>query len=46
MNRRESEKWERLRTALAEGLSAADADYKSPSSADVKQRARQRHGLS
>lgn len=46
MNRRESEKWERLRTALAEGLSAADTDYKSLSSADIKERARQRHGSS
>jgi Arc/MetJ-type ribon-helix-helix transcriptional regulator len=46
MNRKESEKWERLRTALAEGLSAADTDYKSLSSADIKQRARRRHGLS
>ena len=46
MDRKESEKWERLRTALAEGLSAADSDYKSLSSSDIKQRARQRHSLS
>ena len=46
MERRESEKWERLRTALAEGLSAADADYKTISPADLKKRARQRRGLS
>ena len=46
MNRRETEKWERLRSALSEGLSTADADYKPLSSADINQRARQRHGLS
>jgi len=46
MERRETEKWERLRTALAEGLSAADADYKSISPADIKKRARQRHSIS
>ena len=46
MEHRESEKWEHLRTALAEGLSASDADYKSISPADIKKRARQRHSLS
>ena len=45
MEHRESEKWERLRTALTEGLSAADADYKSISLADIKKRARQRHSI-
>lgn len=46
MERRESEKWERLRTALTEGLSVADAEYKPISAADIKKRARQRHRLS
>ena len=46
IERLESEKWERLRTALAEGLSATDKDYKSLSSADIKQRGRKRRGLS
>ena len=45
MGRKESEKWERLRTALAEGLSAKEADYKALSSPDVKRRARQRHDI-
>jgi len=44
--RMESEKWERLRTSLAEGLSATDNEYKSLSSSDIKQRGRQRRGLS
>ena len=46
MERKESEKWEHLRTALAEGLSAKDSDYRPLSSSEVKQRARERHGLS
>ncbi len=46
MDRMASEKWERLRTAVAEGLSATDNDYKSLSSADIKQRGRQRRGVS
>jgi antitoxin ParD1/3/4 len=46
IDRMEPEKWEHLRTALAEGLSATDSDYKSLSSADIKQRGRARRGLS
>ena len=40
MMRKESEKWERLRTALAEGLLTADTDYKPLSSSDLKRDAR------
>lgn len=46
MEQKDMEKWERLRMALAEGLSTKDSEYKSLSAADIKQRARKRHGLS
>lgn len=45
MERIETEKWERLRTALAEGLSVKESDYQSISAAEVKKRAQKRHGL-
>ena len=42
MEQKESEKWERLRAALAEGLSAKEKEYAPLSVADVKRRARRR----
>ena len=46
MEQKEIEKWERLRTALAEGLSAKDSDYKELSVDRIKERARKRKSLS
>ena len=46
MERAETEKWERVRTALAEGLSAKDSEYQPLTASEIKQRARKRHGLS
>ncbi len=46
MEKNESEKWERLRMALAEGLSAKKSDYKVLSTATIKKRARKRNSLS
>lgn len=42
MEHKENEKWERVRTALAEGLSAKDSDYKVLSAASIKARGRDR----
>jgi Arc/MetJ-type ribon-helix-helix transcriptional regulator len=45
MEKNESEKWERLRMAITEGLSAKDSDYKELSAAGIKKRARKRNSL-
>ncbi|MEZ5534706.1 MAG: hypothetical protein R3F02_03700 [Thiolinea sp.] len=45
MEQKDREKWERLRSALAEGLSASDDEYRSISAEQVKKRARQRNKL-
>ena len=46
MAQKEAEKWQRLRAALMEGLSAKSSDYKILSASTVKKRARQRNNLS
>ncbi|MEJ2417728.1 MAG: hypothetical protein P8Y45_12530 [Exilibacterium sp.] len=46
MEQKDAEKWERLRAALAEGLSAKESDYQPVSAEEIKQRARKRHGIS
>ena len=45
MEHKETQKWERVRTALAEGLATPDSHYKKLSSDDIKRKARERHGL-
>ena len=46
MEQKEVEKWERLRSALVEGLSAKESDYKALSATEIKKRARKRNSLS
>lgn len=46
MEQKEVEKWERLRSALVEGLSAKESDYKALSVTEIKKRARKRNRLS
>ena len=45
MEQKEGEKWERLRSALAEGLSTKETAYKPLSVAEIKKRARKRNNL-
>ena len=45
IERKEAVKWERLRSALSEGLSFDEKDYKSINRADLKQRGRLRNKL-
>ena len=46
MENKEVEKWERLRSALVEGLSVKESDYKALSVAEIKKRARKRNSVS
>lgn len=46
IEQKEIEKWERLRSALADGLSAKESDYKALSAITIKERARKRNNLS
>ena len=45
MENKESQKWEHLRTALAEGLESDESEYKALTADDVKRKARMRNGL-
>ena len=43
MERKEEEKWARLRAALVDGLSAKDSEYQVVSAADIKRQSRKRN---
>ncbi len=45
MEEKESQKWERLRTALAEGLESDESEYKALTADNIKCKARKRNGL-
>ncbi len=45
MEKKESEKWERVRSALTEGLDIKDDEYQSVTREDFKKRSRARRGI-
>lgn len=45
MERKEQERWSRLKSALAEGLNTRESEYKELDKSEFKKRARERNGI-